>query len=98
MYKSYKPYLDPLTEQIPIELIYDFINTLDKKDTLQRLKEFKKWPTSKKLIGKQSFQEIVKTKTFDKGTFGAEYKKWLNDDAFEDLFLVALGKQQTKSK
>ena len=98
LYKSYKPYLDPLTVQIPIELIYDFINTLDKDDTLQRLKRFKKWPVSKNLIGKQSFQEMVKARTFDQGTFGAEYKKWLQDDAFEDLFLVALGKQQTKSK
>ena len=53
---------------------------------------------SKKLIGKQSFQEMVRARTFEQGTFGAEYKKWLDDDALEDLFLVALGNQQTKSK
>ena len=48
--KNYKPYDDYRLNDTRLELIYDFINTLDKIG-LQRLKRFKKTKTvSKKLF------------------------------------------------
>ncbi len=98
LYKKHQYDLEPLTPNTPIECIYDIINTLDKKDTIQRLQEFKRWPVSKTLVNGKSFQEKIKEGNFSPGTFGAEYKKWLVDDNFMDLVLIALGSQKTKSK
>lgn len=76
----------------PIELIFKFIDTLDKKDTKQHIKRFGQMPVSKIIYNEKLPVRLqVKENDYPKGSFGAEFKKWLgNDEYIVDLFTVSL--------
>ena len=76
----------------PIELIFKFVNTLDKKDTKVHIKNFDKLPVAKKIYDEEvSFLTKVSNQEFQKGTFGHEFKKWYgNDNKMIDLFSISL--------
>ena len=63
---------------IPLPLIYDFVNTLDRDDTLARLKKFRKWDVSKRLVNGPCFQQMIVDREFEPGSFGEAFKNWSN--------------------
>ena len=76
----------------PLELIFKFVDTLDKKDTKQHIKIFNSLDVSKKIYNaKLPVRLLVKENEYKEGTFGAEFKKWIGDDAhIVDLFTLSL--------
>jgi len=76
----------------PIELIFKFVNTLDKKDTKLHIKNFDKLSVAKKIYNEEiSFLTKVSNQEFEKETFGYEFKKWYgNDNKMIDLFSISL--------
>ena len=76
----------------PLELIFKFVDTLDKKDTKQHIKSFNNLEVSKKVYSSQlPIRLLVKEHEYVKGSFGAEFKKWLGDDEhIVDLFTLSL--------
>ena len=84
---------------VPLPLIYDFINTLDRDDTLSRVKKFKKWDVSERLVNGPSFQQMILDREFEPGSFGEAFKNWSNKATNNavDLFKVSLDvKQRTR--
>lgn len=76
----------------PLELIFKFVDTLDKKDTKQHIKNFNKLEISKKIYSEKLPVRLqVKKNNYPKGSFGAEFKKWSSsDDHIVDLFTLSL--------
>jgi len=83
---------------VPLTLVYDFINTLDRDDTLSRLKRFKKWDVSERLIDGPSFQQMIVDREFKPGSFGEAFKDWSNKSTNNavDLFKVSLDVKQRR--
>tara|TARA_X000000368_G_scaffold44943_2_gene32289 strand:+ start:1986 stop:2813 length:828 start_codon:yes stop_codon:yes gene_type:complete len=75
----------------PLELIFKFVDTLDKKSTRQHIRNFDKLAISKDIYKhKLPLRLRIKEEQFKKGTFGYEFKKWLGDDYVVDLFQISL--------
>ena len=49
LFKKYGKQMMYFQLNVPLSLIYDFINTLDRDDTLSRIKKLKKWDESQRL-------------------------------------------------
>ena len=76
----------------PLELIFKFVDTLDKKDTKQHIKTFNNLAVSEKIYKSNlPIRLLVKENEYVSGSFGAEFKKWIgNDEYIVDLFTVSL--------
>ena len=76
----------------PIELIFKFVDTLDKKNTRKHIRNFNNLAISKKIYNQElPLRLAIKEQDFEKGTFGYEFKKWMGDDEhIVDLFTLSL--------
>ena len=92
LFKKYRRQLMYFQVSIPLPLIYDFVNTLDRDDTLARLKKFRKWDVSKRLVNGPCFQQMIVDREFEPGSFGEAFKIWSNKASNKavDLFKVSL--------
>jgi ubiquinone biosynthesis protein Coq4 len=92
LFRKYKQFLSIDFYNVPLELVYDFINTLDRNTTMSRVRKFKKWPVSKRLIKGESFHQMIMDREFESGTFGDEFKKWTikQENAAVDLFKISV--------
>jgi len=84
----------------PLELIFKFVDTLDKKDTKQHIKKFNNLAVSKKIYkSKLPIRLLVKENEYIRGSFGAEFKKWIgNDEYIVDLFTASLAPYRANRK
>ena len=92
LFKKYRRQLMYFQVSIPLPLIYDFVNTLDRDDTLARLKKFRKWDVSKRLVNGPCFQQMIVDRELEPGSFGEAFKTWSNKASNKavDLFKVSL--------
>lgn len=76
----------------PLELIFKFVDTLDKKDTKEHIKKFNKTYVSSKVYDAElPIRLKVKEENYPVGSFGYEFKKWSSsDDHIVDLFQLSL--------
>ena len=76
----------------PLELIFKFVDTLDKKDTLSHMRRFGKTDTSKVVYSEnRSARYTILEEDFPPDSFGDEFKRWLNQDGYiVDLFKISL--------
>ena len=103
LFNKYKSLLKIDYYNVPLPLIYEFVNTLDRDDTLARLRRFKKWDPAKKLIGGDSYQQMIVDREFEPGTFGDRFKRWseATQNGAVDLFKMSIevaprGRKQSK--
>ena len=83
----------------PLELIFKFMNGLDRKNLKKIYKKYRKTETGKKVFSRNySVLDKVQTGNFKSGTFGAEFQTWLRDsDGAVDIFKINYpGKDDTK--
>lgn len=83
----------------PLELIFKFINELDKKDVKKIFSKFNKTQTATKVFkANTAVLDKLKTDTFVPGTLGFEFQSWLkNSEGAVDLFKFGYeGKDTTK--
>ena len=92
LFNKYKGLLKIDYYNVPLDLIYEFINTLDREDTLDRLRRFRTWEPSKKLLDGPSYQQMTVDREFEPGTFGDKFKRWseATQNGAVDLFKVSL--------
>ncbi len=88
---QYAKHLD-LYDIPSLELIFKFVNTLDKKDRKKHLKKFNKTYVSSKVYDAElPIRLKVKEENYPVGSFGYEFKKWSSsDDHIIDLFQLSL--------
>lgn len=92
LFNKYKDLLQINYHNVPLDLIFDFINTLDREDTLDRLRRFRTWKPAKKLIGGDSYQQMIMDREFEPGTFGDKFKRWseATQNGAVDLFKMSI--------
>ena len=76
----------------PLELIFKFVDTLDKKDTKQHIKNFSKLAVSEKVYKQKLPVRLqVKENDYPVDSFGAKFKEWSSDEGhIVDLFQLSL--------
>jgi|TARA_R100001143_G_C3355437_1_gene132019 ubiquinone biosynthesis protein Coq4 len=83
----------------PLEIIYKFINVLDKKDIRSIYYKFSKTKTSQKVFETDiATLDKIKTGPFKEGTFGAEFKTFMNKEGAVDLFNFGKWGDKTEGK
>lgn len=71
----------------PLDLIFKFINELDKKEVKTIYHKFSKTETSQKVFDSEvCVLDKIKTGNFEPGTFGAEFQTWMRNNDMVDLF------------
>ena len=71
----------------PLDLIFKFINELDKKEVKTIYHRFSKTETSQKVFDSEvCVLDKIKTGKFEPGTFGAEFQTWMRNNDMVDLF------------
>ena len=71
----------------PLDIIFKFVNELDKKETKTIYSIFCKTEAAQKLFASETdVLDKVKTGNFEPGTFGAEFQSWLQNNNMVDLF------------
>ncbi len=71
----------------PLDIIFKFVNELDKKETKTIYSIFCKTEAAQKLFESDTHVlDKIKTGNFEPGTFGAEFQSWMQDNNMVDLF------------
>jgi len=71
----------------PLDIIFKFVNELDKKEVKTIYHKFCEAPESKIIFEAHTHVlDKVKTGHFKPGTFGAEFQLWMEDNNMVDLF------------
>ena len=83
----------------PLDVIFKFIHTLDKKDFKKIYKKYRKTDVGKKALERKiDLLDKIKTGNYPPGTFGSEFQTWLREsDGAVDVFSLGYaGKDKSK--